>query len=481
MIPVGCSRSPHEKSVQTIVNPSPKVKPDARRGLPSVARLLREIEGLSPELPLWAATEGARRALAEARAVLEAGERETPIAEVRLRAAAIATVLARPHPTRVVNATGIVLHTNLGRAPLAPEAAAAVASAAQGYGDLELDLETGVRGQRTTAVIEKLCLLSGAADALAVNNNAAAMLLVLASLAAGREVIVSRGELVEIGGSFRVPEILAAAGVRLVEVGTTNRTHAADYERAIGPETAMLLKVHRSNFAVSGFVAEVSLRELAEIGSRHGLPVVEDLGSGTLVDLAQHGFPPEIYAPGRLRQGADLICFSGDKLLGGPQAGLVLASRTDHAEAMRRNPLARALRLDKLALAALDSTLEAHLAGRAERDVPVVRQLLATREQLEPRARALAERLSAISPELHATVEPDRTFAGGGSLPEFPLDSSVVVLRTPLGATRTAEALRRHTPPILARVRDDAVVLDPRTLDPGEEKYLEEALRNALR
>jgi L-seryl-tRNA(Ser) seleniumtransferase len=397
------------------------------------------------------------------------------------RAAELAARLARPHPTRVVNATGIVLHTNLGRAPLAPEAAAAVADAAQGYGDLELDLESGARGQRTTAVLEKLCLLSGAADAVAVNNNAGAMLLVLAALAAGREVIVSRGELVEIGGSFRVPEILAAAGVRLVEVGTTNRTHPADYERAIGPDTGLLLKVHRSNFAVSGFVAEVSLRELAEIGARHELPVVEDLGSGTLVDLTSRGFPPETYAPGRLRQGADLVCFSGDKLLGGPQAGLVLARHAQHAQAMRKSPLARALRLDKLALAALDWTLSAHLAERAEQDVPVVRQLLASAEELEPRALALARRLAAISPELSVAVEPDRTFAGGGSLPDFPLDGHVVVVRTPKGAARTSEALRRQTPPVLARVRDDAVVLDPRTLDPDEEKLVEEALRNAMR
>jgi L-seryl-tRNA(Ser) seleniumtransferase len=466
------------------VNPGREVKPDARRRLPSVDRLLREVGELRPELPLWAATEGARRALAEARAGLQ-GQPQTgdggAIAPIAGRAAAIAAELARPHPTRVVNATGIVLHTNLGRAPLAAEAAAAVAHAAQGYGDLELDLESGERGQRTEAVVDKLRLLSGAADALAVNNNAAAMLLVLASLAPGREVIVSRGELVEIGGSFRVPEILAAAGVTLVEVGTTNRTHPADYEGAIGPSTGLLLKVHRSNFAVSGFVAEVSLRELAGIGARHDLPVVEDLGSGSLVDLSARGFPPESYAPARLRQGADLVCFSGDKLLGGPQAGIVLGARAELVAAMRKHPLARALRLDKLGLAALDWTLAAHLDGRAERDVPVIRQLLATREDLEPRAQRLAERLAALSPQLEVSVEPDRTFAGGGSLPEFALESSVVVLRAPKGASRTVARLRRHVPPILARVRGGAVVLDPRTLDPGDEKHVEQALRDALR
>ncbi|MGH0031539.1 MAG: L-seryl-tRNA(Sec) selenium transferase [Myxococcota bacterium] len=428
-------------------------------------------------MPIWAATEGARRALADARERIAAGE-PAPTADALVEAAAaIGANLARPHPSRVVNATGIVLHPNLGRAPLAPEAAAAVARAATGYGDLELDLASGERGQRSGAVVDKLCLLSGAAVALVVNNNAAAMLLVLASLAAGREVVVSRGELVEIGGSFRVPAILAAAGVRLVEVGTTNRTHPQDYERAIGPNTGLLLKVHRSNFAVHGFTAEVSLRELAAIGARHGVPVVEDLGSGSLLDLSSRGFPPESFAPSRLAQGADVVCFSGDKLLGGPQAGLVIARSKEPIAAMKRNPLARALRLDKLTLAALDWTLSAHLDGRAERDVPVLRQLLAGAEELEARARGLAERLAAAAPSLAVRVEAGPSFAGGGSLPDFALDSRVVVVETPLGAARTAAALRRHDPPILARVQDDRVWIDPRTLDADDEKVLEDAFR----
>jgi L-seryl-tRNA(Ser) seleniumtransferase len=463
-----------------MVNRDPKVKTDPRRDLPSVDRLLALMAARAADVPVWAAKEGARRALSEARAGMEeAGE--APPAALALRAVAIARELSRPHPGRVVNATGIVLHTNLGRAPLAAAAADAVAAAARGYGDLELDLDSGERGDRARAVVEKLRLLSGAADALAVNNNAAALLLALATLARDGEVIVSRGELVEIGGSFRLPEIVAAAGVRLVEVGTTNRTHAHDYERAISPRTALLLKVHRSNFQVSGYVAEVSLRELADLGARHGLPVVEDLGSGTLLDLTVRGLPPESFAPGRLRQGADLVCFSADKLLGGPQAGLVLAARAELAGAMRRNPLARTLRLDKLSLAALDWTLAAHLDGRAAHELPVYRQLLATRAELEPRARALAARLASISPDLGVSVEPDRSFAGGGSLPGFALDTCVVVVRAPAGASRTAARLRRHVPPVLARIREGALLLDPRTLEPGDEKDVEEALRGALR
>jgi L-seryl-tRNA(Ser) seleniumtransferase len=464
-----------------MVNHDPKVKPDPRRELPPVDRLLGVVAGRWGDLPAWAAREGARRALSEVRAALEASSDAAPPEQIALRAAEIARELARPHPGRVVNATGILLHTNLGRAPLAAAAADAVARAARGYGDLELDLATGERGDRTRAVADKLRLLSGAADALAVNNNAAALLLALSSLGAGREVIVSRGELVEIGGSFRVPEIVSAAGVQLVEVGTTNRTHARDYERAIGPRTALLLKVHRSNFEMSGFVAEVSLRELAGIGARHGLPVVEDLGSGTLLDLTDRGLPPGSFAPDRLRQGADLVCFSADKLLGGPQAGIVLAARSEPVEAMRRNPLCRALRLDKLALAALDWTLAAHLDGRAEREVPVIRQLVTTREELESRARTLAGRLASIAPDVRVSVEPDAGFAGGGSLPGFALASVVVVVRAPAGASRTAAKLREHVPPVLARIRDGALVLDPRTLEPGDEKDVEEALRNALR
>ena len=465
------------------MNPEGKVKPDRRRSLPSVDKLINQINDLCEDLPVWARAQGARQALSEARermAGKEGGGEQGQSSSLAARGAALAAELARAHPGRVINATGIVLHTNLGRAPMAPGAARAVEAAARGYTDLELELASGERGQRTAAVVEKLRLLSGAADALAVNNNAAAVWLVLSTLAAGREVIVSRGELVEIGGSFRVPEILRSAGVRQVEVGTTNRTHPRDYEAAIGPDTGVLLKVHRSNFSQSGFVREVSLPELAAIGRAHGLPVVEDLGSGTLVDLTARGLPQEAYAPARLQQGADVVCFSGDKLVGGPQAGLILVANAELAAAMRAHPLARALRLDKLALAALDWTLAAHLEGRAERDVPVLRQLLEPEEALERRARDLAARIAAAIPAAEVSAGPDRTFAGGGSLPGFELATWVVRVRPSGGASRCASALRRADPPVLARVRDDALVLDPRTLEPEDEALVVAALEACL-
>ncbi len=458
---------------------SPEVKPDPRRALPSVDRLADAVAAQRPELPGWAILEGVRGALAEARqrladsAPAAAGEGAAELVE---RSAVRAAALCGGHPRRVVNATGISLHTNLGRAPLAPGAVRAVARAAASYSDLEFDLESGRRGDRLAAVCAKLALLGQAPAALAVNNNAAAVLLALDSLARGREVIVSRGELVEIGGSFRVPSIVERAGVELVEVGTTNRTHPSDYEQAIGPRTGLLLKIHRSNFELRGFVAEASIAQLAEIGRARDIPVVEDLGSGTLVDLGARGFPAEIFAPARLKLGADLVCFSGDKLLGGPQAGLVLGSR-ERVEAMRGNPLARALRLDKLSLAALDWTLECYLDGRAEREIPVLGQLLETSERLEARARALAEHLAKrLGDTARIGAERDRGFAGGGSLPGFELESWVVVLRSAASAEGVAKRLRAAAVPVVARVRDDALIFDVRTLLPGDEDAIEQAL-----
>src|SRR5262249_53907517 len=349
------------------------------------------------DLPVWTLREAAREILEVERERLRLAPGTAPAAQDDLssRALARARDLARPHPQPVINATGILLHTNLGRAPLAPGAARAVELAARTYGDLELDLDTGERGSRGAAVEHKLRLLTGATGALAVNNNAAAVLLVLAGLAQGRAAIVSRGELVEIGGSFRVPEIMASAGVRLVEVGTTNRTHLRDYEAAIDADTALLLKVHRSNFALRGFVAEVELAELAALAERRGLPLAEDLGSGALLDLSQRGFPEAIGAPGRLARGAGIVCFSGDKLLGGPQAGIILARDAAVADRLRRHPLARALRMDKLSLAALDWTLSAYLDGRAEAEIPLLRQLLAPRDELRRPAAAPPDRLAA--------------------------------------------------------------------------------------
>jgi L-seryl-tRNA(Ser) seleniumtransferase len=458
------------------------VNPDVRARLPAVGRLAAEVGAAHPELPEWARLEGARRAIAAAREALGSGDAARPGADALVRdAAARARSLARVRPGRVVNATGVVLHTNLGRAVLGEGAARAAAEAAGRYGDLELDLDAGRRGDRQASVAEKLVLLSGAEAALAVNNNAAAVLLALDTLARGREAIVSRGELVEIGGSFRVPEILERAGVRLVEVGTTNRTHLCDYEAAIGPQTALLLKVHRSNFEVRGFVAEVGLAELAPLARTHGLPLVEDLGSGTLVPPEPLGLPREAFAPERLRLGADLVCFSGDKLLGGPQAGVALGRR-QIVSAMARNPLARALRLDKLSLAALDWTLRALLDGRGLEEVPVLRQLAAAPEGLRERAEKLASRLAVATRGAAAlAVEPDRSAVGGGSLPGLELPTWVVAVRGEPGPEALAARLRASEVPVIGRIRDDALLLDVRTLLDGDEDALERALAAAMR
>jgi L-seryl-tRNA(Ser) seleniumtransferase len=391
-------------------------------------------------------------------------------------AARSARVLAGARPVRVVNATGVVLHTNLGRSVLGDGAAEAVRQAAAHYSDLELDLESGERGDRLAGLETKLRLLSGAGAAAVANNCAAAVLLALDTFARGREVVVSRGELVEIGGSFRVPDILARAGVRLVEVGTTNRTHARDYESAITPQTGLLLKVHRSNFEQRGFVAEVPLAELAEIGKRHAVPVVEDLGSGTLVDLRSRGFPAESYAPASLQAGADVVCFSGDKLLGGPQAGLALGTR-DAIAAMRKNPLARALRVDKLTLAALDWLATALLDQRYD-EIPALRMLLASDAELAARARALAAQLGAAAAALGLRATPQHTDApvGGGSLPGFALPSWAVALDGATSAAQLASALRRASPAVLARVHGERVLLDVRTLLAGDDALVVSAL-----
>jgi L-seryl-tRNA(Ser) seleniumtransferase len=484
------------------------VNSDPRRALPSVDRLSRQLCSEMPELAPRVATEGARRAVAAARELLEsekdagtigvensdpAGHSETIEALNAIdwleRARQEALALSRRHPTRVINATGVVLHTNLGRSPISASAAEAAARAAAGYSDLELDLGEGRRGNRLGALADKLCLLSGADAAYACNNNAAAVLLALNTLAAGREVIVSRGELVEIGGSFRVPEIMLRAGVVLVEVGSTNRTHARDYADAIGPRTALLLKVHRSNFEQRGFVKEVDLASLVEIGRERGVPVMEDLGSGTLIDLQPHGFPEESWAAGRLKLGPDVICFSGDKLMGGPQSGLVLGSRRV-LDAMRSNPMARALRLDKMTLAALDETLSQMLEGRAEQALPVLRSILVPLSDLEVRTRAAAKRLTqacagapgGVSFELVRDTVP----LGGGTLPGFELDTWVLEVRASAGGTSDvgvgewSSALRSGVVPVLARARDDALLLDLRTVDEGDQVALERAVMDAV-
>ncbi|ADU51257.1 L-seryl-tRNA(Sec) selenium transferase [Thermaerobacter marianensis DSM 12885] len=458
------------------------------RSLPAVHRLLAhpavQQEAARPVAAAWA-TEAARQVLdEERRRRLEGGEPRTP-EQLALATAARLRALARPSLRRVINATGVVLHTNLGRAPLAAEAVAAVADVAGAYSTLEYDPATGGRGSRLDHVRHLLRRVTGAEDALVVNNNAAAVFLVLAVLAAGREVIVSRGQLVEIGGSFRIPEILAASGARLVEVGTTNKTRLSDYEAAIGPETALLLRVHTSNYRIVGFTASVPLEDLVALGRRHGLPVVDDVGSGLLVPPAgdgARGLAAEPSVRGSLAAGADLVTFSGDKLLGGPQAGIV-AGRADLVARLRRHPLMRALRCDKLVLAALEATLRLYLdpAG-AFRRVPVLAMLSRSGDELARAARRLAARLRrALGDRARVVLAPGHSQAGGGSLPEVPWPTTLVGLEVPgIPVSALAAALRAGEPPVVARIQDDLLWFDPRTLLPGDDRLLVTAVTRAV-
>jgi L-seryl-tRNA(Ser) seleniumtransferase len=415
------------------------------RDLPSVDELLRD-ERLAAE-PHELAVVASRNALARARTEIEQGTDPGPLVEAALRELAR---MRRPSLRRVLNATGILVHTNLGRAPLSPAALARVAEVAGGYSNLEYDLERGERGSRQDHLATLLGQLTGAEAALVVNNNAAAVLLALAALAEGREVVVSRGELIEIGDGFRIPDVLARSGARLVEVGTTNRTRARDYEQAIGPETAVLLRVHQSNFRVVGFAERPELAALAEVARRHELPLVDDLGSGALAPVGDEPTPAE-----SLGAGADLVCFSGDKLLGGPQAGIVVG-RAALVERLRGHPLQRALRADKLTLAALEGTLAVALDPATRADLPVLRML---HEPLES-VRARAERLAGL---VGGEVEETVARVGGGALPLAEIPSAACAVEEEL-----AERLLLGDPPVVAVVRDGRTLLDCRTLTDAE-------------
>lgn len=381
----------------------------------------------------------------------------------------------RPSLRRVINATGVVLHTNLGRAPLADRAVRAM-MAATGYGSLEIALETGTRGSRHEHCVGLLRELTGAPAALVVNNNAAAVMLVLNTLARGRDAVISRGELVEIGGSFRVAEIMARSGVGMREVGSTNRTHLRDYEAELAG-AALILKVHRSNFRLEGFTAEVPAADLAALAREHGVPLVHDLGSGALLDMRRLGLPSEPTAADGLAEGADVVTLSGDKLLGGPQAGIILG-RPDLVDAMRANPLCRSVRPDKLTLAALEATLALYRDPEtAVREIPTLRMLGADARDLETRAKAMALRLEDAG--IPGAVEPAAGAVGGGAYPGVELPGFAVVVRPP-NAEELARRLRTGDPPVVARVRDDRVWLDPRTVSPAEEDELVVAVIRAF-
>jgi L-seryl-tRNA(Ser) seleniumtransferase len=456
------------------------------RGLPAVETLLRHptLAAAGRALPRLLVIEAVRAELALERARLREGAAGALAADaLAARALRRAAGAGRPQLRRALNATGVVLHTNLGRAPLAGPACAAVAAVAGGYSTLEYDPETGRRGDRGAGVERWLERLTGAEAALAVNNGAAAVLLALSTLAAGRPVLVSRGELVEIGGSFRIPEILEQSGATLLEIGTTNRTHLRDYERALGrhPDVAVILRVHPSNFRLEGFTARPGLGELAALARRRRVALIEDLGSGSLVDLAPFGLAHEPTVGESVAAGCDVVTCSGDKLLGGSQAGLILGRRKWLAK-IRRNPLARALRLDKLALAALEATLSLYAdPAQAARAVPVLAMLRLGPEDLESRARRLAEALRSRVPGLTATVARGQGEVGGGALPLQKLPGWVVEIEQAGRDARALEQLARAAePPVIGTVRAGRWRLDPRTLSDVELDEVVEVLARAL-
>jgi len=454
---------------------------DPRRRLPGVDVLLASdpFQEFLEAHPRGRVVDAAREVLVRIREEIgERGEDALPegIEVIAARVAELLRTRAVPSLRPVINASGVVLHTNLGRAPLSEAAREAMARAARGYSNLEFDLELGERGSRYIHCVDLLKEITGAPDALVVNNNAAAVVLGLSTLASGREVLVSRGELVEIGGGFRIPDMLSRSGAILREVGTTNRTRVEDYREALDDGGAAILKVHRSNFRISGFTEEASVAELAALAREMGAVLFHDLGSGLLADPSALGLPPEPRVQESLRDGAHAVAISGDKLLGGPQAGIILGD-ADVIGPMRKNPLCRAFRVDKVTLAGLEATLRHYLDPQEALDeIPILRMLASDLEGLEARGRALVAGLKGCS--LDAEVAPGQGVVGGGTYPgvEFPT-WTVRVRATGTKAGALASGLRDHAPPVVARVEDDDVVLDLRTLDPKEDQVVVEALR----
>ena len=446
------------------------------RALPSVDRLLADErirslgEGAAP-----VAAQLARQALDSARGAIAEG-RAPPTEEQLVEAVVgLADVVFRLSLRPVINATGVIIHTNLGRAPLSDEAIAAMAAVSRGYSNLEFDLEAGERGSRHVHLEPALQQLTGAEAAVAVNNNAAALLLALSALCGDREVIISRGQAVEIGGGFRIPDVMRQSGARLVEVGTTNRTYLRDYEAAITPETAAIMRVHASNFRIVGFTESPSIQDLSRLAHEHGLLLLDDIGSGCLLDTTGYGLAPEPMVQESVKAGADLTLFSGDKLLGGPQAGIIIG-RAQLIEQLRRHPLARALRMDKASIAGLHATLLHYVRGEAPDKVPVWRMISMPLAAIERRARRWARALGSTS-----RVVDGRSMVGGGSLPEESLPTKLVAISGDGAVTSDlACRLRLGQPPVIARIERDALLLDPRTVEPSQDRALVEAVTRAL-
>lgn len=459
------------------MNPPDERTRELLRLIPQVDELAgRVVSAHGADLPRRVVLDATRRVLERARASILAARDESPSpAGLDMAALAGEVVLEarkelKPRLRKVINATGVILHTNLGRAPVSRAALEAVREVSSGYCNLEYRLDEGVRGTRQEHLESLLCSLTAAEGALVVNNNAAAVLLVVAALARGREVVVSRGQLVEIGDSFRLPDIMGQGGATLVEVGTTNRTRLSDYSSAIGPETAMIMKIHQSNFRIVGYTEDVPLRELVELGEQRFIPVVEDLGSGSLVGLAPVGLAGEHTAAESIAQGADLVTFSGDKLLGGPQAGIIVGSK-EYVKAVREHPLARALRVDKMTVAALEATLRDYLdPDRAFSEIPALRMLSEAPEAVRSRAnrlKRLLDRSGAVG--FDCKVVPEVSRAGGGSLPISEIPTYCLSLtHAKFSGAALEERLRLGDPAVLPRVKDDRILFDLRTVSDGE-------------
>jgi len=454
-------------------------------GLPSVDEVLKSQHGVEwlKTFPRRYVLEAIREVISLRRKELLAGvpaetsvEAMAPDIEMELRR--LSALSLRP----VINATGIVIHTNLGRAPLSEKVMENVKRVATGYSNLEYDLDAGRRGKRYVHIKRLLKEVTDAEDGVAVNNNAAAVLLCLNTIARGKEVIVSRGELVEIGGSFRIPDVMALSGAILREVGTTNKTHLYDYENAINENTALILKIHQSNYRMLGFVEDVPIERLIELGQSRGIPVMYDLGSGCLIDLKPYGIHTEPSVQEVVKKGADLVSFSGDKLLGGPQAGVVVGKR-EMIERIQKNPLMRAVRIDKLTLSALEATLVEYVdIEKAKEDIPTIRMLLQELDVIKRRAKRLAAILRRDIKDAAIDVIEDSSHSGGGSLPEVSFPTFAVSIKPQrISVNHMEERLRRGEPPVIARIKENSLIVDARTLSNREVPVVAKAIRAALR
>ena len=447
------------------------------RDLPSVEAVLADLNDIIHTYDRSWIVDLVRGQLKTARELIKSGDQNIKGHDIADGVRDSVKSLTQPVPRQIINATGVVIHTNLGRSPLSEESIESVKQAAIGYSDLELDLSSGRRGSRQAHVQKLLTQLTGAEASLVVNNNASAILLGLTALAFGKSVVVSRGEAVEIGGGFRIPDVLLQSGASLVEVGTTNRTYISDYEKAINDDTGAFLKAHASNFRVEGFTAAVEPQELVALGTKRGIPVLHDVGSGCFLNTEDYGMAHEPTPQESVRAGVGLTFFSGDKLLGGPQAGIVVGTRS-LISILERHPLARAVRIDKLSLASLTMTLQHYLLNESEKKIPIWRMISASAEEIKDRANLLKAGL-----EVQSTVVESRSPIGGGSLPGETLPSWVLAIHcgdTAGGADRVLNNLRTCDKPVIGRIADEQVLLDPRTVLPEQDADLKRSLRLAL-